>query len=187
MDAKIYDHMEDALTEHRAVEELAQALQTVIKTAEDRLPPLVLRVLHGSVLGHPLHPALVHLPLGGWIIAGVLDFAPLEGSPEVERAADLALLLGTLGSVPTLATGWTDWSNTRAQARRSGLIHGLVNETAFVLNGASLLLRRRGHRSLGKALSGSGLALALLGGFLGGQLVYRHGLGVHHTMSKPQG
>lgn len=185
MDAKVYDHLEDALSEHRAVEDLAQRLQLLIKTAEHRLPPLALRVLHGSVVGHPLHPALVHLPLGGWIIAGVLDFAAHD-NPEVERAADLALLLGTLGSLPALATGWTDWSNTRAQARRTGLIHGLVNETAFLLSGASLLLRRRGHRRLGKALSGSGLALALMGGFLGGQLVYRHGLGVHHTMSEPQ-
>lgn len=191
MDSQLYDRLEDALSEHRAVEDLAKVMQAAVKGAEEHLPPIVLSVLHGAVLGHPLHPALVHLPLGGWIIAGVLDFVPLpegENGPEAtEKAADLALLLGTAGSLGTLATGWTDWSNTRAQARRTGLLHGLVNETAFLLSTASLLARRRGKRGLGKALSGTGLILALAGGFLGGQLVYRHGLGVHRTLAKPQG
>ena len=189
MDAHFDDHLEDALSEHRAVENLAQSLQTLIKSGEAVLPPVLVSALHGEPLGHPLHPILVHLPLGGWMIAGWLDFAPKPKNADPEgaaRAADLALTLGTLGAVGTLASGWTDWSNTRAQARRTGVIHGLLNETAFILSGTSILLRRRGHRRLGKALSGTGLVLALAGGFLGGQLVYRHGLGVYHTMTRPQ-
>lgn len=190
MDSPLSDHLEDALSEHRAVEALASRLQLVLKQAEDQLPAGVISALHGQFLGHPLHPLLVHLPLGGWIIAGVLDFAPLPEGEDAQlarqHAADLALLLGTLGALGTLATGWTDWSNTRAQARRTGLIHGLLNETAFLLNGASLLARRKGQRKLGKTLSGAALMLAVGGGFLGGQLVYRHGLGVHHTLATPQ-
>lgn len=124
------------------------------------------------------------------MVAGVLDFWP--GAPEEragrERAADLALLLGTLGAVPTVAAGWTDWSNVRpGQARREGLLHGLIAETAFTLAAASLIARRGGRRGLGKVLSGAGLGAALLAGALGGNLVYRRGLGVGRTLSTPQG
>ena len=186
MDSTINDRLENAVSEYRTLDEAALALQQFLKTAEGRFPPLVLSVLHGEPLGHPLHPILVHLPLGGWMIAGILDFLPLGEMEGREKAADLALLLGTVGGLGTVATGWTDWSNTRGQARRTGLVHGLLNETALLLNAASLVARHRGRRGLGKTLSGTALTLALAGGFLGGQLVYRHGLGVGHTLSRPQ-
>lgn len=169
------------------LDDLADQLQAVLAGVEARLPGGVVAALHGDPLGHPLHPALVHLPLGGWMVAGLLDFWP-GGGPERERAADLALLLGTVGAVPTIAAGWTDWSNVRpGKARREGLLHGLLAETAFLLSTASLLARQRRKRTLGRALSGAGLGAALLAGTIGGNLVYGHGLGVGRTLSTPQG
>lgn len=172
---------EDLLSEHPAVDGLSLEVQQALNAALDRLPEGVVGALRGEWLGHPLHPALVHLPLGGWMIAGMLDFAPLGHSAEErrrrEQAADTALLLGTVGGLGAIASGWTEWSTARGQARRTGLIHGALNETAFLLNVGSLLARRRGQRGLGKALSGAGLGLALAGGLLGGQLVYRHRMG----------
>lgn len=186
-DAQINDQIEDVLSQHDTLEAVADLLQHQLRAAEGQLPPALIAALHGQPLGHPLHPILVHLPLGGWLIAGILDFYPGRKSAETEHAADLALLLGTAGAVGAIAAGWTDWANTRGEARRTGLLHGALNEGAFVLNGASLLARRKGRRGLGKLLSGTALALALSGGFLGGQLVYRHGLGVGKTLATPQG
>ena len=180
------DQLEDRLSNHDTVETLAEELQPVLRAALDYLPEGVVSALHGDPQGHPLHPALVHLPLGGWMVAALLDFMP-GGDEQTERAADLALLLATIGAVPTIAAGWTDWSNTRRQARRTGLIHGTLGETAFLLSGASLLARHKGKRTLGKALSGAGLGAALVAGLLGGQLVYGHGIGVGATLSKRQG
>ena len=34
---------------------------------------LLKNVLHGTWLGHPLHPALTHVPLGAWTTALALD------------------------------------------------------------------------------------------------------------------
>lgn len=186
MESQINDRIEDTLSDHDWLEEAAGALQPRLREALDALPSGVVNFLHGAPLGHPLHPILIHLPLGGWIVAGLLDFLP-GGSQETQQAADRALLLGTVGAVGAIAAGWTDWSNSRGEARRTGLLHGSLNEAAFTLNLASLWARKRGKRRLGKALSGSALALAGVGGFLGGQLVYRHGLGVGHTMTVPQG
>ena len=186
MESQINDRIEDTLSDHDWLEAAAQAVQPELREALELLPPGMVAFLHGQPLGHPLHPILVHLPLGGWIVAGLLDFLPGQ-SRESEQAADRALLLGTVGAVGAIAAGWTDWSNSRGEARRTGLLHGSLNEVAFTLNLASLWARKRGKRGLGKALSGSALALAGVGGFLGGQLVYRHGLGVGHTLATPQG
>ncbi|MDB5045637.1 MAG: hypothetical protein JWQ08_1687 [Deinococcus sp.] len=186
-DSQINERIEDALSQHDTLEAVADALQRQLKAAESHLPPALIATLHGQPLGHPLHPILVHLPLGGWLVAGILDFYPGPKSAETEHAADLALLLGTVGAVGAIAAGWTDWANTRGEARRTGLIHGALNETAFLLNAASVLARRKGRRGLGKVLSATALALALGGGFLGGELVYRHGLGVGKTLATPQG
>lgn len=186
-DSQINDLLEDALSQHDTLDAVADKFQRQLQRVEGALPPALIAALHGQPLGHPLHPILVHLPLGGWLVAGILDFYPGHKSADTEHAADLALLLGTIGAVGAIASGWTDWANTRGEAKRTGFIHGALNETAFLLNGASLLARRRGRRGLGKLLSGTALALALSGGFLGGQLVYRHGLGVGRTLATPQG
>ncbi|WP_309569569.1 DUF2231 domain-containing protein [Deinococcus sp.] len=179
--------IEDAVSNHDTLESVADTLQTLLKGAESMLPDGVLDFLHGEPVGHPLHPLLVHLPLGGWVIAAALDHLPAKSPGANDHAADLALTLGTLGAVGTIATGWVDWSNTRGEARRTGLIHGALNEVGFFLNVGSILARRKGKRGLGKALSGAALGLAVAGGFLGGELVYRHGLGVGKTLAHPQG
>lgn len=180
------DQLEMTLDQDWA-EDLARTIQPLVARAEDVLPEGLLDLLHGVPLGHPLHSALVHLPLGGWMAAGVLDLAGLFGLAGADRAADLVLLLGTVGATATIATGWTDWTQARGAARRDGLIHGLTSESAFLLNVASLLARRKGRRGLGRLLSGTALVLSLSGGFMGGQLVYRHGLGVGRPMNVPQG
>lgn len=168
---------EDRAAHNDTAEQLARQLQPLLQQMEERLPNSLRAFLHGDFLGHPLHPVVVHLPLGGWLAAAALDYWP-GGDNNTERAADLALLLATVGTVPALATGWTDWADLDHQPRRTGVIHGLLEESAFFLNAASLLARKKGKRGLGKLLSGAGLGAALAGGMLGGQLVYEHGIGV---------
>lgn len=191
-DSQLNDRIEDALTNHPALETLAETLQVKVGALLEHVPEPVITFMHGQTIGHPLHPLLVHLPIGGWLIAGMLDAVPdggegSAGGGSTGRAADLAMLLGTVGAVGTIATGVVDWATTRGHARRTGMVHALMNDTAFVLYGASLISRWSGHRKLGRGLSGGGLAISLVAAFLGGQLVYRHGLGVHKTLATPQG
>jgi hypothetical protein len=46
-------------------------------------------VLHGTWLGHPLHPVLTDIPLGAWTTALVLDAAATERN-GLSHAADAA-------------------------------------------------------------------------------------------------
>ena len=50
--------------------------------------------LHGTWFGHPLHPALIDVPLGAWATAVVLDAAGTSDR-RLERAADTAIGLGS--------------------------------------------------------------------------------------------
>src|ERR671918_2595323 len=53
--------------------------------------------LHGTWLGHPLHPVLTDVPLGAWTVALVLDLAGSDRKHD--RAADAAIGIGLAGAV----------------------------------------------------------------------------------------
>jgi nitrite reductase/ring-hydroxylating ferredoxin subunit/uncharacterized membrane protein len=135
--------------------------------------------LHGTWLGHPLHPVLTDIPLGAWTVAAALDLA---GRTRYEqRAADSAVTIGLVGAVGAAVTGMTDWQHTAGEERRSGLVHGLLNASAAALYGVSLALRMRGAREAGRTTAGAGFAVALVAAYVGGHLVYRRRVGVDHA------
>ncbi|WP_299819686.1 DUF2231 domain-containing protein [uncultured Jannaschia sp.] len=145
--------------------------------------------LHGTWLGHPLHPLLATLPVGGWTLAFALDTAEtlgLSDDPRTARAADIALAAGAGGAVAAAAAGIADWRQIHGRDRRTGLVHAAANSTALALALGSLALRRRGRRSAGRALSGAGWAAMAAGAWLGGHLVYRRGVGVDQADRSPE-
>src|SRR6185312_7004426 len=97
-------------------------------------------VLHGSWLGHALHPALVALPIGAWTTSAVLDMV------GARKGADTALGLGILASLPTAASGLVDWSYTEGKPKRLGFAHAALNTAALTCYTTSWLARRSGHR-----------------------------------------
>ena len=138
--------------------------------------------LHGTWLGHPLHPVLTDIPLGAWSLALVLDGVDAaRGKTDFAGASDLAVGVGLVGATGAAVTGLTDWSASGEQAPRVGLLHGVLNGGATVLYAASLLARRRGHRETGQVLSVLGFALVTTAAYLGGELVYGQGIGVDHA------
>jgi nitrite reductase/ring-hydroxylating ferredoxin subunit/uncharacterized membrane protein len=157
-----------------AVSEPLDALAEPVQDVVRGVPKPVRDVLDGVWLGNPLHPALTDVPLGAWTTAFLLD---LGGS----RAADDALVVGILGAVPAAATGLNDWSHLKGETRRVGTVHALLNTTGVTLNLASLILRRRGKRGLGRTLSGLAYAGALFSAHLGGQLSFGYGVRVNRT------
>lgn len=141
--------------------------------------------LHGSALGHPLHPALIELPVGAWTLAAILDALELAGLYRDRGFADTAIKVGLVGAVGAAVAGATDWSETDGRAKRIGLTHGVMNLTAAGLYAISLLLRGR-SRSSGIALSMTAFGLAMSSAFLGGHLTYGEQIGVDHTATADQ-
>lgn len=134
--------------------------------------PGLRQLLSGSWLGHPLHPALVALPLGCWGAAALMD---LTGE---RRAARKLVALGLLASGPTAASGLSDWLATSGAERRVGLVHMAANTAATTAYMASWRARRRNRHLKGAALGLVGMTAAGAGGWLGGHLSYALGVGV---------
>jgi nitrite reductase/ring-hydroxylating ferredoxin subunit/uncharacterized membrane protein len=136
--------------------------------------------LHGTWLGHPLHPALTDIPLGAWTAALVLD-ASSSRDRGLARAADVAIGVGIAGATSAAVTGLTDWQHTVGDDRRVGVGHALLNTAALALYGTSLALRCRGVRGPGRSLAALGFVVATGAAYLGGTLVFKKRIGVDHA------
>jgi nitrite reductase/ring-hydroxylating ferredoxin subunit/uncharacterized membrane protein len=142
--------------------------------------------LHGSALGHPLHPALIELPVGAWTLVAIFDALELVTGNESGKTADKAIAVGLAGAVGAAVAGATDWSETDGRAKRIGLTHGLLNLAAAGLYGTSLLLRKRA-RSKAIGVANMAFGIVMFSAFLGGHLAYGEQIGVDHTATADQG
>lgn len=183
--AEIQHAIVEAIGRQKALDPPSHGLQHALESTFDRggaLGKLVENALHGTWMGHALHPVLTDIPVGAWTVAQILDLLEgWSGKDEYGPGADMALLIGFLGALGAAATGLTDWKDTNGDERRIGLVHGVFNIGATALYGGSLLARSRGDRGQGRVLAAAGYSAALLGAMLGGDLVYRLGIGVSHA------
>jgi nitrite reductase/ring-hydroxylating ferredoxin subunit/uncharacterized membrane protein len=179
------------LTDRPALDTIANPLNRTVRAtyeAGGTAGQQVKNALHGVWLRHPLHPVFTDIPVGAWTTALVLDgVAARRGDESMSQAADVAIAVGLAGAAGAAITGLTDWSETDGQARRTGVIHGLLNIAATSLFAAGLILRRRGDRSTGTSCAAAGYAIALGSAWLGGDLVYDQRVGVTHaTTGEPE-
>ncbi|MFB6391749.1 Rieske 2Fe-2S domain-containing protein [Polymorphospora lycopeni] len=133
--------------------------------------------LHGVWLGHPLHPALVQVPIGAWTSVAVLDL--LRGQ---RRAATILTGVGVGGALPAVVTGLNDWASLSPEQRRVGLVHAVANQIALVLYAGSFAARLTGRHNVGRALAYLGFASASGGAYLGGHLAYKQAAGVNQAV-----
>ncbi len=137
-----------------------------------------------AIAGHPLHPMVVPLPIGAFTFALASDVAyAATGDRFWARASTVLIGTGIATGALAGALGATDFAG-REQIRDKGeaWFHAGGNVAALGLSAVSLALRRRDPAN---AIVPVGLALSLLTGgvllatgWLGGELSYRHRIGV---------
>jgi len=132
---------------------------------------------------HPLHPALVHFPVACWSLATACDLAGLAGVPAWNYAR-LLLAVGCLAATAAAITGFVELMKIEegSVADRDGHRHMLLMLASFGCYAASWFLRLRSGSAVPPGVpaiaSGlAGFALLAVGGWLGGKLVYHHGVG----------
>jgi uncharacterized membrane protein len=144
--------------------------------------------------GHPLHPPLTDLTIGTYAfatIAAILDVANV-----VERNAAyawwIALVVGLCSTALTATTGFIDWIEIEwgSELWKTATAHltaMLCATGAFV---AAVLVGHHGY--VHGTVSGGGFALTIVGfvllttgGWLGGAVVFVHGMRVLNLVSAP--
>jgi nitrite reductase/ring-hydroxylating ferredoxin subunit/uncharacterized membrane protein len=148
---------------------------------------MVKRLVHGSPFKHPLHPALIHYPIGLFTLSVFFDilFLIQNGAVWMTDAALYTLgggiVMGLIAAIP----GLVDWSEIRSDhpGKKEATFHMLLNLSAVTLFIISLVIRLadpdQGNGGLLPILiSIGGLLVLLFSGYLGGKLVYDQGIGV---------
>jgi uncharacterized membrane protein len=137
-----------------------------------------------KLFGHPIHPMLIPFPLGLLATSLVFDVIHrLTGNEPWAEVAYWMIVAGIIGGLAAAPFGWIDWfaipDGTRAKS--IGLWHGVGNVVVLALFVVSWFLRRDAPAEpgiLAFVLSLAGVALAVVTGWLGGELVDRLGVGV---------
>jgi uncharacterized membrane protein len=137
-----------------------------------------------KLFGHPIHPMLIPFPLGLLATSLVFDVIHrLTGNESWAEVAYWMIVAGIIGGLAAAPFGWIDWfaipDGTRAKS--IGLWHGVGNVVVLALFVVSWFLRRDAPAEPGVlafVLSLAGVALAVVTGWLGGELVDRLGVGV---------
>jgi uncharacterized membrane protein len=145
-------------------------------------------LLKGKWLGHPLHAAIVHVPVALWpaaLVCDLLSWAGVGGNAMV-KLSFIAIAFGLAGAAFAVPTGVADWSEIKQDkpAWRIGLYHMGANLIVIILYGINLGLRLENFKTatrIGSApiiLSVIGTILLFGSAYLGGMMVYDQGIGV---------
>ncbi len=149
--------------------------------------------------GAPLHPPLVHVPIGAYVLAASFDTLSAIGHDEAwardfYRAASFVLIGGAIVAVFAALTGFWDWLKSTepgTQARRTVNAHAVTMATVTVLVIIGIVVRttqywdEQSTTGVVLALSLATVALTFLGGAIGGSLVYDHGFNVETAGDSP--
>ena len=136
------------------------------------------------MFGHPLHPALVHFPIGLLLSATVVDVAWLAGFTHDTHLAAVMMAGGLGMGLVAMGAGLVDFARLEDAIVPHALRHIAAVGLAWLGYGVALYLRRdslfgeTGLTMPSLAISIASAVMLAVGGWLGGRLVYSFGAGV---------
>jgi uncharacterized membrane protein len=144
--------------------------------------------------GHPLHPPLTDATIGMYTLATALAVVSYAGYIERPAAhgAWLALIGGLVVTAPTALTGFFDWVTLEWSSPpwRTATAHLTAMLSATALFALAAWQDKAGYDTghvtgAGLVLAALGFAALTLGGWLGGSIVFVHGVRVLNRREAP--
>src|SRR5258706_1400510 len=144
--------------------------------------------LQGKWLGHPLHPALVHLRVGLFPAALLFDLVSRggDGGNAIVQTSFYCIALALIAGLLAAPVGLADWLDIKPDkpAYRIGLWHMGLNVLMVIVWAINLGLRWPGFRwqtrvaTTPLVLSAVGTVMLVVSGYLGSRMVFDQGEGV---------
>jgi uncharacterized membrane protein len=132
--------------------------------------------------GHPIHPMLVSFPIVCFVLNFVADVIYIQNrSPGWATATHWLLAIGLGFAALAAVAGLTDFLGDKRIQTADAVKHMLANVTAVVIELINLILRLNNPEFIprtGVILSAVVVLILLYSGWKGGDLVFRHGIGV---------
>jgi uncharacterized membrane protein len=132
---------------------------------------------------------LIPFPIALWVFALVADLIYLWRGNPVWRdwIAFYALLAGIIGAVAAAVFGIIDWLAIKdPKAKKTANWHARLNVIALLIFASNFYLRTAGGSqwiggsyTIPVVLSVLGVILISISGYLGGELVFKHGVAVN--------
>lgn len=144
-------------------------------------------VLEGKPIRHPLHPLLVHFPIGFFALSFLLDLADLltENYAGLPRASFICILFGLGTGLLAAVPGFVDFTDIRRDhpAKRIAIWHMGLNLTVIFVYAINAGIRYADLPApqVGMApflLSAVGVGILCVSGYLGGLMIFDHGVAV---------
>lgn len=140
-----------------------------------------------SILKHPIHPMLIPFPIALWIFSLVCDVIYITGLGDAvwQDMALYTMIGGLLGALAAAIPGYLDYRSIIDPAvKRVGFWHMAINLSIVVLFAVNALLRIVWEaENIPFILSIIAVTMLGLSGWLGGELVYVHGVAVESPES----
>ena len=145
--------------------------------------------------GHPVHPVVTHFPMALLPVSLLGDLLGVWTDASFWWSFSFYnLAIGLVMSMPALITGIIDFLAIppKGAADRVAMRHMTIMITAIAMYTGSFFIRFGVEIPSGWRLMGSvslallGLIFLLIGGWFGGQLVYRHAVGSEPIIDKSE-
>lgn len=135
-----------------------------------------------SIAGHPIHPMVVPIAIGGFILSFIFDIVCLAtgNTDPWATVAYFTMIGGIVGALAAAVFGFVDLiSLPEGRIRNVGYAHMGLNLTIVVLFIVSAWMRHEEVTgNVPFILSLIGILLLVVSGWLGGKMVYEIGVGV---------
>jgi uncharacterized membrane protein len=148
-----------------------------------------------SIGGHPVHPMIIPFPIALWVFSLVADVIFLWRGNPIWRdyIAFYTLLGGIIGAAVAAVPGLIDWLSLKdREVVKIANWHARLNVIALLIFAASFYLRTTsgaamvsGSYTIPVALSVLGVVLITISGWLGGEMVFKHGVAVKRPSGDP--
>lgn len=133
---------------------------------------------------HPIHPMLVPFPIVCFILALVCDVLYTRGHAELATASKWLIGIGLVMAALAALAGLTDFFGEKRIQGSDAIKHMLANVTAVILELINFFVRLNNDAAIGTIgvyLSIVVVLILIYSGWKGGDLVFKHGMGVEDS------